>query len=166
MSLEDKVYVVHTSLIPALIERPPPNDHERKPLTLPVRFGGLALANPMNCTVNEYPASAKSTQPLSNSILEKNTWYDNKLIAGQLTAKTEVAYLKKLCEGSEKLKSTLPSSLQRVIRLAKKKEFDAGSLHYRLRDLVSHYTKGLLQMLGFEITGNLIVCNRVLFVAL
>ena len=78
---------------------------------LPVRLGGLALANPMNRAANEYLASVKITQPLTNSILEQNTSYSYEVIAGQLTAKTEVALMRrrKSSEDAEELKLTLPS---------------------------------------------------------
>ena len=45
---------IRTKLIPALTGRPPPNDLERDLLSLPARFGGIALINPARITGTEF----------------------------------------------------------------------------------------------------------------
>ena len=62
--LEDSI---RTTLIPALIGRSV-SDVERKILALPVRYGGLALVDPVSCSDREYSSSKFICQPLISLI--------------------------------------------------------------------------------------------------
>lgn len=90
--------------------RPPPNDDERNLFALPARLGGLALSNPTQAS--EFSASMKVTESLTNAIMEKAS-YSYEVIAAQLTAKSEVASLRRKTssEDAEGLKELLSSSL-------------------------------------------------------
>ena len=118
--LED---LIRMKLLPTLTGRPPPNDFERELFGLPARLGGLALSNPAQCAATEFSASVKITGPLINAILEQNSSYSYDVIAGQMTAKTEIASIKrnKWNEAAENLKKMLSNSLQRAMDLAQEK---------------------------------------------
>ena len=73
--LEDSI---RNCLIPSIIGRPV-SDLERQILSLPVRFGGLGIANPVDAAEREYNASKAITQNLSNVILQQQqdiSFYD------------------------------------------------------------------------------------------
>ena len=110
-------------LLPILTGRPPPNNFERELFGLPVRLGGLALSNPAQCAATEFSASVKISGSLTNAILEQNSSYSYDDIAGQMTAKTEIASMKrnKWNEAAENLKKMLSNSLQRAMDLAQEK---------------------------------------------
>ena len=59
--LED---VIHETFLPAVIGRKI-SDQERKILALPVRFGGLGVANPVECADREYNSSVLVTKSLT-----------------------------------------------------------------------------------------------------
>ena len=59
---------IRNTFIPALIGRQV-SDTERKMLSLPVRFGGLGIANPSETADREYNASRKVTADLRNLIM-------------------------------------------------------------------------------------------------
>ena len=59
---------IRSTFIPALVGRQI-SDTERKMLSLPVRFGGLGIANPSETADREYNASRKVTADLKNLII-------------------------------------------------------------------------------------------------
>ena len=69
--------------IPALIGRQV-SDTDRKILSMPVRFGGIGLANPVETADREYSASKRVTENLSNLILQQNqdiSLYNKEIVA-------------------------------------------------------------------------------------
>ena len=75
---------------------------ERKLLALPARFGGLALTNPTQATVNEFCTSTKITEDLRIAIIQQNPEYTSETVAKQLEVKREINKLKR---NQEKLRS-------------------------------------------------------------
>lgn len=71
-SLENKI---STKLIPALTGRAPCSIAERRLLSLPTRFGGLNLVNPVEATNILYDSSLKITEPLKKLIIDQSTKY-------------------------------------------------------------------------------------------
>ena len=67
--------IIRTKLILALTCRPPPNDTEHVLLVLPVRLGGIALANPTQATDTEFLFSTKITEALKEAILQQDFQY-------------------------------------------------------------------------------------------
>ena len=62
--LED---AIRDTLIPAIVGRKI-SDIEREVISLPVRFGGLGIANPMKNSTREYQSSIAITEDLTASI--------------------------------------------------------------------------------------------------
>ena len=75
---------IRMKLIPALTDRPPPNDLERDLLYLPARFSGIAIINPARITNTEFLSSTKITEVLQNAILQQEFRYTEEVIAEQL----------------------------------------------------------------------------------
>ena len=74
---------IRNSLIPSLIGRQV-SDIERKILSLPVRFGGLGIADPSETADREYNASKRVTVNLTNLILQQQqdiSLYDSEATA-------------------------------------------------------------------------------------
>ena len=82
--------IIRTKLILALTCRPPPNDTEHVLLVLPVRLGGIALANPTQATDTEFLFSTKITEALKEAILQQDFQYTSEVVAHQLQGKTDV----------------------------------------------------------------------------
>ena len=61
---------IRSSFIPALVGREV-SDQERKLLSLPTRFGGLGIANPVEIAEMEHNASLNSTKAIKNLIKEQ-----------------------------------------------------------------------------------------------
>ena len=57
--------------IPALTNRPPPNDLDRRLFALPARLGGLAINNPTDAE-SIFFASSQISKPLSDAILAES----------------------------------------------------------------------------------------------
>ena len=62
---------VHQIFIPAVTGRLPPGDLERNLLSLPARFGGLGIVNPVQLSV-DYDASTRVTGPLQSLLLSQS----------------------------------------------------------------------------------------------
>ena len=76
MPLED---CIRNTFIPSIVGREV-SDDERDILSLPVRFGGLGIANPSETANREYNASKVITQNLTRLILQQKqdfSLYDN-----------------------------------------------------------------------------------------
>ena len=118
--LEDSI---QTSLLPAITGRLPLNDIERRLVALPVRLGGLGIANPAEQSTSQFTFSETITLPLTNAIMSGNATYSYDIFKDQLSAKSEVRSLKKckLDESVTNVKETLPVELQRSMELAQEK---------------------------------------------
>ena len=90
--LED---VSRMKLIPGLTNRPPPNDGERNLLALPARHGGITITNPAVDTDSTFSASATIAGPLKDAILSNCMDYSCKVLAGQLTAKSNIHHFRR-----------------------------------------------------------------------
>ena len=72
--IEDKL---HQRLIPAITGRPPCSQAERSLLALPIKMGGLALANPVTTANQDYESSTSITSTLAQDILNQATAFQN-----------------------------------------------------------------------------------------
>lgn len=110
-------------LIPALTDRPTPNDEERLLLALPARLGGIAVTNPASDTDLIFTASNKIAGPLKDAILSNTKEYSYETWAGQMDAKTDVHRLRRLQsdQRAADLKQNLSDPLKRSLDLASEK---------------------------------------------
>ena len=115
------------SFIPSIIGRQV-SDLERKIISLPVRYGGLGIANPVENADREYLASLQITRNLSNMIIDQQqdiTAYDHEntaLVIKQLKSQKEASLLEKFNQVKDDIADPL---LQRCLLLNKEK--GAGS---------------------------------------
>ena len=68
--------VIRNTLLPSILGREI-SDTERCLLALPIRYGGLAIANPIETADREYNSSLKVTSPLSNLIQNQDDDIEN-----------------------------------------------------------------------------------------
>ena len=66
---------ISAKFIPALTGRGPCSSVERAINSLPIRYGGLNLVNPVNVAHIHYKASLKITEPLKKMIISQATTY-------------------------------------------------------------------------------------------
>ena len=64
------------AFIPALLDRHIPSNIERKPLSLPVKLGGMAIVIFAGITQTEYQNSRNITESLTKLHLEQSTEYN------------------------------------------------------------------------------------------
>ena len=126
--------VIQQHFIPALTGLPPCSKLERDLLALPVRHGGLGIANPTTLSSPYYQASRLLTKPLVSLIesQEANETVDPETI---LATKREVRNLNRTrhMQQASHVKDQLPESLKRHADLASEKgaSFMAVSPAYR-----------------------------------
>ena len=109
--LED---VIRMKLIPGVTNRPLPNDGERNLLALPARHGGITMTNSAVDTDSTFSASATIARPLKDAILSNSMDYPYEVLAGQLTAKSNIHHLRHQQSNqlAIDLKQNLPDSLK------------------------------------------------------
>ena len=114
---------IRSHFIPALTDRPPPNDTLRALLSLPSRLGGIALSDPVERSQTEFAASVKVTAPLTEAILLQDNDYSIEIMSAQILAKQEVhVHNRELsAAAASSLKGSLSSSLTRAMDLASEK---------------------------------------------
>ena len=146
--------------IPALCGGPAPNDKLRDLLALPCRLpGGLGLVNPTNMAEFEYSASTEVTAPIVQSVLSQEGVYTYETLADQLSAIADVKKRKRsyLCSTASQLKLTLPPDLQRAMDLSQEKGASNWLTTLPVGNLVSAYTRVLLEMLLLYVMVGLFV---------
>ena len=91
-------------------------------MALPARLGGLGILNPSEHSTLEIEASLKVTQPLTEVILQRRDNYSYDTIASQITAKSEVASVRRthFKDAEANLRDSLTGSLRRALELAQK----------------------------------------------
>ena len=73
---------ISAKFIPALTGRGPCSSVERAIISLPIRYGGLNLVNPVNVAHIHYKASLKITEPLKKMIISQATTYKKLYLHG------------------------------------------------------------------------------------
>ena len=117
---------IKNTLIPSVVGRQV-SDMERKILSLPVRYGGLGIANPVETADREYAASQMVTQNLTQLILQQNqdlSLYDKEDTANTIKdlKNAKELYLKNKLED---ILNTVEPPLKRCLELNNEK--GAGS---------------------------------------
>ena len=121
--LEPLELIIRTKLIPKLTGQSPPCDNLRHLLSLLARLGGIALTNPMSTAEAEFSASTKITDPLKKAVIEQSLELPHEITETQMRSRNEVCKLKRdqSKQDAERLKQSLPTSLQRSMDLAQEK---------------------------------------------
>ena len=116
-------FALRTELLPALTDRPIPNDQEWALFALPVRHGGLGIRIPSKNAERELQSSLLVTSPLVSRILEQSQEYGYEVIADQLQSKATIRNKNKETSAKEAddLYSHLPVQQQKAVELAKEK---------------------------------------------
>lgn len=118
--LED---ILRSKFIPCLTGRPPPNDAERNLLALPVRLGGLGIANPSLHADQEHAASLSVTAPLRELFNSPGVPYSFEVWEEQFNARSAVWRDRDANANTmaDELKEALPPSLKKAMCLASEK---------------------------------------------
>jgi len=118
------------------------NEEDRKLLALPVRLGGLGIANPVELASQEYEASITVTGPLTKRIVDQDDHIPEE--ADTITAKSQALTKKhELLKESEKIvKSTLSSTSLKVMEQASEKGASSWLTVIPLKDLGYDLNKG------------------------
>ena len=112
--LESLEKAIQSCFIPALTGQPPPGEHTRQMLALPVRLGGLGLLNPLASAPELQAASKQINTPLVNRIINQDHQLDD-CHAVQQSIKIRIQHNKrqKQKEDAENFQHILPPILQR-----------------------------------------------------
>lgn len=112
--------VIKENFIPALSGRGPCSNEERALLSLPARYGGLNVPNPMEWANFHHESSMKITDPLKMMIIDQTTTYkkvDLREIKANLLKQKNLHHL----QSASQIRESLPPTKQRVIDLLKEK---------------------------------------------
>ena len=137
-------HAIHEYLLPALTGRPSCSSLERSYLALPVRLGGLGIANPTETSALAFLASVKLTAPLTSMIVSTGTTeiqLDYNLLQSlkrDISSENHKSYQQK-AEGIYKL---LPPSLQRCFDQACEKGSSSWLSALPIADHSFHLNKG------------------------
>lgn len=114
---------LRTELLPALTDRPTPNDQECALFALPVWHRGLGIRIPSKNAERELQSSLLVTSSLVSHILEQNQEYGYNVIADQLQSKATIRNWNKESSSQEAddLYGQLPAQQQKAVDLAKEK---------------------------------------------
>ena len=118
-------HAIHEYLLPALTGRPSCSSLEHSYLALPVRLGGLGIANPTKTSAPAFLASVKLTAPLTSMIVSTGTTeiqLDYNLLQS-LKRDISSENHKSLQQKAEGIYKILPPSLQRCFDQACEKRF-------------------------------------------
>ena len=113
---------IREKLIPALIGRSV-SDEERKVISLPVRLGGLGIANPTLTAEHEFTASISITRNLTNIILNQESNFINydKVEVAKTIQQVKKMKEARLKEDAACLYNTLNDNMKRILDLAQEK---------------------------------------------
>ena len=114
--------VISSKFIPALTARLV-SDDERALLALPIRLGGLGIADPQTISDFEFAASERITSPLVGLILKQDMSFGCHVVDAQHLAKAEVIASKRQAseERAASVCDSLPSDLKWMICLLSEK---------------------------------------------
>ena len=107
-------------LIPAILERKC-SQLDRDILALPVRLGGLGMANPCHEAAREHASSIKVTSPLVEQIMNQSHQLPEDSLVNSLHQATKAEKSKELTDTAEGLKNIAPRKTQRALKLAQEK---------------------------------------------
>jgi hypothetical protein len=118
--LEPLEEAIANVLIPAIVDRKC-SQLDRDVLALPVRLGGLGMANPSREAEREHASSIEVTSPLVEQIINQSHQLPEDSVVNSLchAAKNEKA--KELTDAVESLKQSAPRKTQRALELAQEK---------------------------------------------
>ena len=162
-----KLLIVSSKFIPALTARLV-SDDERALLALPIRLGGLGIADPQTISDFEFAASERVTSPLVGLILKQDMSFRCHVVDAQHLAKAEVIASKRQAaeERAASVCDSLPSDLKRMISLLVNRVLRLGFLPYLWKSMVLLSTRVLFGMLFSCIMGgSLLGCLCIVFVA-
>ena len=137
-------HAIHEYLLPALTGRPSCSSLERSYLALPVRLGGLGIANPTETSAPAFLASVKLTAPLTSMIVSTGTTeiqLDYNLLQS-LKRDISSENHKSLHQKAEGIYKLLPPSLQRCFDLACEKGSSSWLSALPIADHGFHLNKG------------------------
>ena len=128
-------------LIPAIVERKF-SQLDREVLALPVRLGGLGMANPCHEAAREHASSIKVTSPLVEQIMNQSHQLPEDSLVNSLhqAAKSEKA--KELTNIVDNLKQIVPRKTQRALDLAQEKGSSLWLTVLPLQELGFNLNKG------------------------
>ena len=90
MILEPLEYALRQKLLPALTGRDGITDTERELFALPIKFGGLGIANPTKTANAQYSSSQRVTAPLTALILQQEHSYQSCIAIEQKVIKSKI----------------------------------------------------------------------------
>ena len=90
-------------------------------LALPVRLGGLGMANPCHEAAREHASSIKVTSPLVEQIMNQSHQLPEDSLVNSLHQATKAEKSKELTDTAEGLKNIAPRKTQRALKLAQEK---------------------------------------------
>ena len=115
--------VIRRKFLPSLNGQNAFNDVTRDLLALPIRLGGLGIANPSSESSVQYATSKLITAPLTALIVEQAHSLPNTTNGEQVKIRKESAKNKKLrqAQAASELKDQLPDNMQKVMILSTEK---------------------------------------------
>ena len=115
--------VIRRKFLPSLTGQNAFNDVTRDLLALPIRLGGLGIANPSSESSVQYATSKLITAPLTALIVEQAHSLPNTTNGEQVRIRKESAKNKKLrqAQSATELKDQLPDNMQKVMILSTEK---------------------------------------------
>ena len=116
--LEDKIT---QSFLPALTGLPPPNGLVHELMALPVRLGGLALANPTTLADDEFHCSTQLAHPLLSLLAQGERSLGNSHNERAIKERLKKEKRRRTQESAERVLSTLSEEMQRIVLLAREK---------------------------------------------
>eukprot|EP00731_Ephydatia_muelleri_P016081 Em0009g505a len=135
-------HAIHEYLLPALTGRPSCSSLERSYLALPVRLGGLGIANPTETSAPAFLASVKLTAPLTSMIMSTETTEIQLHLLQSLKRDISSENHKSLQQKAEGIYKLLPPSLQRCFDQACEKGSSAWLSALPIADHGFHLNKG------------------------
>ncbi|CAB4032826.1 Hypothetical predicted protein [Paramuricea clavata] len=119
--------IITEKLIPALTRRSHCSIEERKLLSLPTRYGGVNIVNPVEEASLQLDASGKITEPLKKMIIEQSDSYRKPDLLCEIKAKLRQQKANHHASKAKIIRESLPASKQRTMDLnqeqMKKREY-------------------------------------------
>jgi hypothetical protein len=145
--------IITEKLIPALTGRSHCSIEERKLLSLPTRYGGLNIVNPVEETNLQLDASRKITEPLKKMIIEQSDSYRKPDLC-EVKAKLRQQKANQHASKAKIIRESLPASKQRTMLPLKEHGFNLKKIEFRdalclrydwqLKSLAQHCVCGVI----------------------
>ena len=118
--LED---AIRLQFIPSFTGQSPISDAMRELMALPVRLGGLGIANPSQSSTTQYNTSKLITSPLTSLIIEQSPSYSPETKMKQRRAKANARSSRRQRDTrtATELSNRLPQKLQRAMKTSAEK---------------------------------------------